>query len=67
MGPIGIPELIVILFIIILLFGGKKIPEVAKSLGTGIAEFKKALSGKEKADDRSERPQEEKNDGNRLP
>jgi sec-independent protein translocase protein TatA len=60
MGPIGIPELIVILFIIILLFGGKKIPEVAKSLGTGIAEFKKALSGKEKQENAMEHPEEGK-------
>ena len=39
---IGTGELIVILAIILLLFGGKKLPELAKSLGLGVKEFKKA-------------------------
>ena len=34
MGPIGLPEIIVILVIVLLLFGGKKLPELAKGLGT---------------------------------
>lgn len=42
---IGSGELIVILCIILLLFGGKKLPELAKSLGEGIREFKKACNG----------------------
>lgn len=42
---IGYGELIVILCIILVLFGGKKLPEFAKSLGKGIREFKKALNG----------------------
>lgn len=40
---IGYGELIVILCIVLILFGGKKLPEFAKSLGKGIREFKKAL------------------------
>ena len=39
---IGMPEIIVILVIIILLFGGKRIPELAKALGRASYEFKKA-------------------------
>ena len=39
---IGAWELIIILFVILLLFGGKKLPELAKSLGVGLKEFKKA-------------------------
>ena len=39
---IGAWELIIILFVILLLFGGKKLPELAKSLGAGLKEFKKA-------------------------
>ena len=39
---IGLPELLVILVVAVLLFGGKKIPELAKGLGQGIKEFKKA-------------------------
>jgi len=60
MGLPSGPELLVILFIVILLFGAKKLPELAKGLGRGINEFKKASSGaydeekpekKEKAND----------------
>jgi len=39
------PELLVILGVAVLLFGGKKIPEVAKGLGEGIRNFKNALKG----------------------
>lgn len=44
---IGTGELIVILGVVTLLFGGKKIPEFAKNLGKGVREFKKAIEGKE--------------------
>lgn len=40
---IGMQELLVILAIILLLFGAKKIPELAKGLGSGIKNFKKAM------------------------
>ena len=40
---IGLPELLVILVVFVLLFGGKKIPEMAKGLGEGIKHFKNAL------------------------
>ena len=42
---IGTGELIVILCIVLILFGGKKLPEIARSLGKGIQEFKKACQG----------------------
>lgn len=48
MRSLGVPELLVILAIGVLLFGGKKIPEVAKGLGEGIRNFKNALKGDEK-------------------
>ena len=41
-GSIGMPELIIILFAILLLFGAKRLPELAKGFGKGIREFKKA-------------------------
>ena len=43
METIGFPELLVILGVAVLLFGGKKIPELAKGLGEGIRHFKTAL------------------------
>lgn len=42
---IGGWELIVILFVILILFGGKKLPEFARNLGKGLHEFKKASQG----------------------
>ncbi len=47
MGDIGFPELLLILFVVLLLFGGQKLPEIAKSLGKSIYEFKKALKERE--------------------
>ena len=47
LGGLGATELIIILLIALLLFGGKKIPEIAKGLGKGIKDFKGALSGQE--------------------
>ena len=43
METLGMPELLVILGVAVLLFGGKKIPELAKGLGQGIRNFKNAL------------------------
>ena len=41
MGQIGMPELIVILLVIIILFGARKLPEIGGALGKAIREFKK--------------------------
>lgn len=49
MGQIGMPELIVILLVVIVLFGAKKLPEIGSALGKAIREFKKA--GKDVQDD----------------
>lgn len=42
MGDIGFTEILLILLVIVLLFGGRKIPELMKGLGQGMKEFKKA-------------------------
>ncbi len=42
MGQIGMPELIVILLVVIILFGARKLPEIGSALGKAIREFKKA-------------------------
>ena len=43
MGSLGMTELLIIFGVAVLMFGGKKIPEVAKGLGEGIRNFKNAL------------------------
>ncbi len=50
-GWIGTPEMIMIAVAVLLLFGGKKIPELAKGLGKGMREFKKATEEGELAKD----------------
>jgi len=42
LGSIGMPELILIFVIALIVFGPKKLPEIGKSLGRGLSEFKKA-------------------------
>jgi sec-independent protein translocase protein TatA len=44
------PELLIILFVAVLLFGAKKIPDLAKGLGEGIKNFKGALKSEEETD-----------------
>jgi sec-independent protein translocase protein TatA len=52
---LGGQELLIILVVAMLLFGGKKIPEVAKGLGEGIRNFKDAMkSGEEKVDEKKQ-------------
>ena len=53
---IGPGELLVILLVALLLFGGKKIPELAKGLGQGIKNFKESLKG----DDHTNTPDDKK-------
>ena len=60
MGRFGMTEIIVILVIVLLLFGGKKIPELMKGLGTGIKEFKDASKGEEKQPANSKKEEETK-------
>ena len=44
---IGATELLIILVVLIVLFGGKKLPELGRGLGEAMKEFKKSVSGKE--------------------
>ena len=48
MGPIGFNEILIILVIVLLLFGGRKIPELMRGLGRGIREFNDAKSNVKK-------------------
>ena len=63
-GNIGAGELILVLIIALIVVGPKKLPDVARSVGTGMREFKESISGKgrdddDDEDDRSERRQAE--------
>lgn len=59
---IGTWELIVIVLVILLLFGGKKIPELMKGLGKGIKSFKDGINGKDEDDKKEtvDAPKEDK-------
>jgi sec-independent protein translocase protein TatA len=48
-GNLGLPEILLILLVVLLLFGAKRIPEVAGSLGKGINEFKRNMSDAQRA------------------
>ena len=56
-GPIGPTELLLIVLIIVIIFGARRLPELGKSLGEGIKNFKKSIGGsKDKNKDSSEEP-----------
>ncbi len=54
MGRLGLPEILLIIGVLLLLFGGKKIPELMKGLGSGIKEFKNAAKDEQPADKKEE-------------
>ena len=47
----GLPELLIIFFIVLIIFGAGKIPKIAKDIGLGIKEFKKAMNSDDDAKD----------------
>lgn len=55
---LGTPEIILIVLVILLLFGGRKIPELMKGLGKGIKSFKDGMNGIEKDLDTDVRPKD---------
>jgi sec-independent protein translocase protein TatA len=61
MFGIGMPELIIILVIILIIFGAGKLPEIGSGIGRGIKNFKKATSG-----ELEEKPESESEESNRL-
>jgi sec-independent protein translocase protein TatA len=46
-GPIGMPEMLIILAIVILIFGANRLPELGKGIGAGIKNFKSGLKSEE--------------------
>ena len=51
MPGIGIPELAIVLVIVLLIFGPKRLPQLGKQLGGGMREFKDSIQGKDKDED----------------
>lgn len=56
MFGIGMPELLVILVIILIIFGAGKLPEIGAGLGKGIQNFKKATTGTDEIENQEEKP-----------
>ncbi len=54
MAGIGVPELIIVLVILLVIFGPKRLPGLGRSLGSGMREFKDSITGKTRADDEDE-------------
>ena len=50
-GPLGIPELAIIVVVILLIFGARRLPEIGASMGKGIRTFKTALMGEEEKEE----------------
>ncbi len=57
MFGLGWQELLLILIVLLILFGGKRLPELARGLGSGIKEFKKALK-EDESTSQNEKPKE---------
>ena len=53
MPHLGVQELLIILVIVLLIFGGRKIPEIARGLGEGIRSFKDSMRSEEKPAEKS--------------
>ena len=53
MGRLGIPELLIILTIIILIFGANRLPEIGRGIGKGIKNFKSATKENAEAEEKS--------------
>ena len=58
MSGIGVPELLIVLVIALIVLGPKKLPEVGKSLGRGMREFKDSVSGSSREPDELPEPED---------
>lgn len=61
-GGLGTGELLLIVLVILLLFGGKKLPEMMRGMGRGVKEFKDAMEKPISEDDKKEEKKDDKKD-----
>lgn len=62
LGMPGLPEIIIILVIVLLLFGGRKIPELMRGMGKGIRNFKDGMSGQDTEEKDADKDNDNDND-----
>jgi sec-independent protein translocase protein TatA len=60
-GWIGTPEIIIIVLVIVLLFGGRKIPELMRGIGKGVKEFREGIGGEDEKKETDNKPKTEEN------
>lgn len=58
MGNIGLPELLIVLFVVLLILGPKRLPGLGRSLGGGMREFKDSIRGRQERAELPERDHE---------
>ncbi len=56
LGPLGVPELLIILVVVLLVFGPKRLPEMAKGIGQSVREFRKGIRDMKNDIDRDDEP-----------
>ncbi len=59
-GGIGVTELIIVIVIVLVIFGPKRLPAMGRSLGSGMREFKNSITGKDKDDEDDEDEDQER-------
>ena len=57
-GGLGMPELLVILVIVLIIFGANKLPQIGEGIGKGIRNFKKGIKDREEVDITPKKPEE---------
>lgn len=62
LGSLGFQEILVIALVVLLLFGGKKIPELMRGLGKGVKSFKDGMNGLEDPEEKKEEEKKENSD-----
>ena len=60
LGPIGMPELLIVLVIILIIFGVGELPEIGSAIGKGIKNFKRSMNEKEITDETAKKENDKK-------